>query len=434
MDGVKGEKLYELLDALDDTLVLESAEVKRATWRRRLALVAAVVAVIAAVWFFTTEPVRHPREDVGGQIGVIQDGVYYVYAGSGVPAPKEARAPQGLVRYVPGQGKEVLVPYRDHRLDISGPVWGLNDQGLYYIDRAENQLWRQDLTTGEETLLYEAPTLSPGRWDRQDRPLWETLLEDIHDTAYDAALFLDQVTEDTVTLTYRYTDGSTTDTLVLDSRTGEVRSRTRDLEDRWSSYVGDRAIETVVMPHTEGFTYPGWEDDAETNAYRWTDIRENNVSLLPPGTMEGQSDTAQDFRGGLLVGYCPRETLDEQGNYVRYATGYLLLTPEGGTYDLPAGAEEDLRTYHAAAGEWVYFTQRAWEDRDAGGRRMTHPLWARNLHTGEEVQVAPDVPGDQVVTDGAWVYCSDGTTTDCYSLTTDDQGRPTGLTLVEEGL
>ena len=31
---MKGEKLYELLDALDDTLVLESAEVKRTTWRR----------------------------------------------------------------------------------------------------------------------------------------------------------------------------------------------------------------------------------------------------------------------------------------------------------------------------------------------------------------------------------------------------------------
>ena len=39
---MKGEKLYELLDALDDTLVLESAEVKRTTWRRRLALVRAL--------------------------------------------------------------------------------------------------------------------------------------------------------------------------------------------------------------------------------------------------------------------------------------------------------------------------------------------------------------------------------------------------------
>ena len=97
-----------------------------------------------------------------------------------------------------------------------------------------------------------------------------------------SAIWLLGVSEDTVALAYRYPDGYTSDTLVLDSRTGEVRSRTRDLEDRWTSYVGDRAIETVVMPHTEGFTYPGWEDDAETNAYRWTDIRENNVSLLPP--------------------------------------------------------------------------------------------------------------------------------------------------------
>ena len=54
--------------------------------------------------------------------------------------------------------------------------------------------------------------------------------------------------------------------------------------------------------------------------------------------MEGQSDTAQDFRGGLLVGYCPRETLDENGNYLRYATGYLLLTADGATYDLPGPA------------------------------------------------------------------------------------------------
>ena len=53
---MKGEKLYELLDALDDTLVLESAEVKRTTWRRRLALVAAVVAVIAFVVNFVTQP------------------------------------------------------------------------------------------------------------------------------------------------------------------------------------------------------------------------------------------------------------------------------------------------------------------------------------------------------------------------------------------
>ena len=63
---MKGEKLYELLDLLDDNLVMESAEVKRGVWRRRLAIVAAIVAAAVLVWFVTTEPVRHPRQDVGG--------------------------------------------------------------------------------------------------------------------------------------------------------------------------------------------------------------------------------------------------------------------------------------------------------------------------------------------------------------------------------
>ena len=55
---MKGEKLYELLDLLDDNLVMESAEVKRGVWRRRLAIVAAIVAAAVLVWFVTTEPVR----------------------------------------------------------------------------------------------------------------------------------------------------------------------------------------------------------------------------------------------------------------------------------------------------------------------------------------------------------------------------------------
>lgn len=62
---MKGEKLYELLDLLDDNLVMESAEVKRGVWRRRLAIVAAIVAAAVLVWFVTTEPVRHPRRTWG---------------------------------------------------------------------------------------------------------------------------------------------------------------------------------------------------------------------------------------------------------------------------------------------------------------------------------------------------------------------------------
>ena len=134
---MKGEKLYELLDLLDDNLVMESAEVKRGVWRRRLAIVAAIVAAAVLVWFVTTEPVRHPRQDVGGEAGVLQDGAYYVY--------------------VPGEGKEQLVSYQVHRMDVLFSCWGVNTHGLYYVDIDTNALWRQDLTTGEETLLYTAP-------------------------------------------------------------------------------------------------------------------------------------------------------------------------------------------------------------------------------------------------------------------------------------
>lgn len=436
-----GAALFAALDDLPARWVAETAGLAPRRGKRLPAVLgaAAGVALVAAI-VVANPPAEPTPQGLAGEPGVIQDGVYYVYAGSGFGLPGQEREAVGLFRYTPGQGAEELVSCADHPIVTGANYgWDVNSHGLYYIDRETGQLFRQDLESGAETLLYTIPDedfyLPEDQLDEGD--LWDYYVHgETPEVLSPAAIWFQEVTEDQVVLTYRHTDGASNDTLVLDSRTGEELSRTPDPDPRegWTTHLGDRVIEKVVMPHTEGFTYPGWEDDVEGNAYHWTDLRENGASLLPPGTMEGQAESAQDFRGGMLIGYCPRETLDAQGNYVRYATGYLLLTPEGGTYDLPAGAEEDLRTYHAAAGAWVYFTQRAWEDRDTGGRRMTHPLWARNLHTGEEVQVAPDVPGDQVVTDGAWVYCSDGTTTDCYSLTTDDQGRPTGLTLVEEGL
>ena len=42
--------------------------------------------------------------------------------------------------------------------------------------------------------------------------------------------------------------------------------------------------------------------------------------------------------------------------------------------------------------------------------------------------------GNQVVTDGTWCYLSDEITTTCCRLDWDGQGRPCGLTVVEEGL
>lgn len=296
---MKGEKLYELLDLLDDNLVMESAEVKRGVWRRRLAIVAAIVAAAVLVWFVTTEPVRHPRQDVGGEAGVLQDGAYYVFAGSGFPGPDEARVPQGIFRYVPGEGKEQLVSYQAHRMDVLFSCWGVNTHSLYYVDIDTNALWRQDLTTGEETLLYTAPGPEEPEAELGVGDLWNYFAhgEELELT-YDVALFLNQVGEDTVTLTYRYPDGKTTDTVVLDSRTGALLSQTAQRENGYPLWLGERCIEVVYVDHPEGFTYPGWEEDVELNQYHWTDLQEDGRSLLPPGTMGAGEQAAIEIPGG----------------------------------------------------------------------------------------------------------------------------------------
>ena len=159
---MRGEKFYEMLDMLDDNLVLESAEVKRKTWRRRLAIVGIVVGLIVFFWFCSLIPVLFPSDSVGDTEGIIQDGAYYVYAGSGF-AMTETRVPQGIVRYVPGQGKELLVSAEEHPMDVLFPSWGVNSHGLYYLDMGTNQLRRQDLATGEETVLYTAPDTVEGQ-------------------------------------------------------------------------------------------------------------------------------------------------------------------------------------------------------------------------------------------------------------------------------
>ena len=419
---MKGEKLYELLDLLDDNLVMESAEVKRGVWRRRLAIVAAIVAAAVLVWFVTTEPVRHPRQDVGGEAGVLQDGAYYVFAGSGF-------------RYVPGEGKEQLVSYQAHRMDVLFSCWGVNTHSLYYVDIDTNALWRQDLTTGEETLLYTAPGPEEPEAELGVGDLWNYFAhgEELELT-YDVALFLNQVGEDTVTLTYRYPDGKTTDTVVLDSRTGALLSQTAQRENGYPLWLGERCIEVVYVDHPEGFTYPGWEEDVELNQYHWTDLQEDGRSLLPPGTMGAGEQAAIEIPGGLLIGYASKNRFDEAGNYLCDATGYLLLTPAGRDYILPEpeDPEDSTRDYLAVADGWLYFTNRTWAALDNGGRRQEWSLWARQLETGEEVLVQNECGPLRLITDGTWCYLSDGNTTDCYRLEHDGQGRPCGLTLVEE--
>ena len=287
----------------------------------------------------------------------------------------------------------------------------MNRHGLYFVDTgdpAAPKLFRKDLATGEETLLF---TAHPRPTDRRDvhrqqsfRELFLEggLLEDL----YDPALFLDQVGEDSLTLTYRYPDGATSDTLVLDSRTGEELSRTRDPEDRWRAYAGDRAIDVIPRTQTRR-PCPG----------RWTSRRTGPPSC-PPGPWRRRPPRPS---GGAC---------------------WPVHRPGDGGLPPPHPRRGNLRSPRRAGGGGTDLSGRRpgvgvlpghrLPEREHGAVLPLQVLQARNLATGEEVPVAEGVLCTAMVTDGAWCFLTNGATTDCYSLTTDDQGRPCGLTLVEQ--
>lgn len=433
---MRGEKFYEMLDMLDDNLVLESAEVKRKTWRRRLAIVGIVVGLIVFFWFCSLIPVLFPSEGVGDTEGIIQDGAYYVYAGSGF-AMTETRVPQGIVRYVPGQGKELLVSAEEHPMDVLFPSWGVNSHGLYYLDMGTNQLRRQDLATGEETVLYTAPDTVEGQQmpESELSGLIGSLLngeEPVMD--YGVALFMDQVAEDTVSFTYRASDGMTSYAITVDSRTGEVLSQRQKTDADYDTTVvsiGTREVQEVRMEYPEGFTYPGWEQDVEMDDFYWTDVQENGQSILPPDTM----GSVYAIPGGLVVGYRQQGRFDEDGYDLQYPTDYILLTE---TENLPvpkeAPVEEIWCVYQAYFDGWLYYQSDKQVTTENGVTLNQHTFEAVNLATGERVPLLERSANASLVSDGTWFYFQGNNHTDCYRLERDDTGRPLALVLVEENI
>lgn len=438
------EKFYEMLDLLDDSLVLESAEVKRKTWRWRLTVIGIILTAIVGVWLISTYPVRHPTDSLEGDLGVIQEDAYYAYAGSGFVLPNQVRVPQGLVRYVPGEGRELLVSVKDHPLNVLFPCWGVNSHGLYYIDSATNQLWRMDLETREEVLLFDpgqAETSKPEAAP-EETDVWgllgealtgERSAEDVAETLgmdpQSAMMVMDAVEEDTVTATYY--SGTEEYTITLDSRTGEVLSRVpgQDGSDRTLT-VGERTLHLVRMDYTEGFTYPGWETEQEMGMYCWYDLQEDGVSLLPQGTRE-MGVTAMD--GGLLVSYSTREVLDENGNYDPRPTGNLFLTEGGEIYDVPQESDGVWMDCRAHVDGWLYYySDGDWENPDPSQRAAFLGAW--NLTTGENRRLLQPFRYPDFTTDGHWLYASNDSRTNCYTIDLDAQGDPCGLTLVEEDI
>ena len=106
------------------------------------------MALIAAILLFV--PWDTPAaQGMAGEPGVLQDGAYYVYVGSGFALPNQNRTPEGIFRYIPGQGAEELVSCENYDINILADLgWRVNSHGLYFIDSNTGQLYRQDLATG----------------------------------------------------------------------------------------------------------------------------------------------------------------------------------------------------------------------------------------------------------------------------------------------
>ena len=241
-----GAALFAALDDLPARWVAETAGLAPRRGRKVLPAVlgaAAGVALVAAI-VVANPPAEPTPQGLAGEPGVIQDGVYYVYAGSGFGLPGQEREAVGLFRYTPGQGAEELVSCADHPIVTGANYgWDVNSHGLYYIDRETGQLFRQDLESGAETLLYTIPDedfyLPEDQLDEGD--LWDYYVHgETPEVLSPAAIWFQEVTEDQVVLTYRHTDGASNDTLVLDSRTGEELSRTPDPDPRegWTTHLG----------------------------------------------------------------------------------------------------------------------------------------------------------------------------------------------------
>ena len=210
-----------------------------------------------------------------------------------------------------------------------------------------------------------------------------------------------------MTLTYRYTDGSTTDTLVLDSRTGDLRSKTRNQAGQWTQYVGTGPLRWSSAPRTRRPGSSGW-----TFGRKGSPSCRRALWRRPP---------PPPSRGGCWPG-----TRTKGRGPGRVPTS--LLPQAGGVYSLPAGPAGEARTYLAAAQGWVY------SHRPTGSRPQDGPVGQEPGHRGRRFPLLERCNITGLVTDGTWCYCTNGSTTDCYRLDWDGQGRPTGLVLVESAL
>ncbi len=358
------------------------AEQKERKARSSWAVTGTIILIAALVlfYFMMNWTGKESQKTLGGDEGILQDGVYYIYGGGGVPLPNQVKSPIGLCAYTPGQEPEVLVSAKDYSLDIVFPCWDINSHGLYFSDRATASLYRMDLKTREITELYRLPEAP-----KSESPY----------------IFLNGLWEDQIALVCY--DGFHDYHVVLDCRTGEVLSKEKDDQGKnWNLVVGERTLVEYQM------------DD-------YTDLRENNVSVLPDGHQleEYESRTIGD---AILVISHPFE---DMGDWTTQ-----LFLPDDTILELPKDTEDAHYRYLAVSGQWLFYTDNQ-RDPTPNVTRWITELRAMDLNTMESYLVSTEYDPYFAVTDGNWFY-SYGDYTNCYQLEYNDQGIPCGMTLMEE--
>ncbi|MBR5792582.1 MAG: hypothetical protein IKY34_05700 [Ruminiclostridium sp.] len=351
------------------------------SWKKTCMILLYVALGVYLLLMYCLPMLNAEKKALGGDEGILQDGVYYVYGGGGFPLPDEVKTPIGLCSYIPGQEPEVLVSSKDYSLDVVFPSWDANSHGLYFVDMNTETLYRMDLKTKEITELYALPEAPKGT---------------------NPYIFPNGLWEDRIALICH--DGVDTYHLVLDCRTGEVLSREEDNDPgtRWNLVARDRIlVKNLTDDHT--------------------DLLENGVSVLPQGHKLAEEET-RAIGDAILVTSYPAEDMGDWSSRLFLADGRIL--------DLPKDTEDTYYRFLTVSDQWLFYTSHE-KDPTPNVTKFYTKLRAMDLNTMESYLVSTEYDPYFAVTDGNWFY-SYGDYTNCYQLEYNDQGIPCGLTLIEE--
>ena len=154
-----GAALFAALEGVEAPWLREAAGVRTQSRRRWLpALIGggAGVALIAAILLFV--PWDTPAaQGMAGERGPPGRGLLRLRRQRLCPAQPEPDAGGDLPVH-PRSGAEELVSCENYDINILADLgWRVNSHGLYFIDSNTGQLYRQDLATGEQTVLFTIP-------------------------------------------------------------------------------------------------------------------------------------------------------------------------------------------------------------------------------------------------------------------------------------